>query len=139
RSRRHRRGSHTLAGPHGAGRRHRRSATGRHAAARGRRERKAHYALHRLRGHHRGASREGPIDPVREPRVPIPRLTWVRFAGVVRDFATCEIGWRTRGRFGLLIALLIAFNALNVLNSYVSRDFMTAIANPEPVEFARWA
>jgi putative ATP-binding cassette transporter len=76
---------------------------------------------------------------VSEPRVPITRLTWVRFAGAVRDFATCEIGWRARGLFGLLIALLIAFNALNVLNSYVSRDFMTAIANRDTVQFARLA
>jgi putative ATP-binding cassette transporter len=76
---------------------------------------------------------------VSEPRVPITRLTWARFAGAVRDFATCEIGWRARGLFGLLIALLIAFNALNVLNSYVGRDFMTAIANRDTVGFARQA
>jgi putative ATP-binding cassette transporter len=74
-----------------------------------------------------------------EPRVPITRLTWIRLGRAVRDFANCEVGWRARGLFGLLIALLIAFNALNVLNSYVGRDFMTAIANRDSAGFTRQA
>ena len=45
----------------------------------------------------------------------------------------------TRTRSTTLIALLIAFNALNVLNSYVGRDFMTAIASRDTVGFARQA
>jgi putative ATP-binding cassette transporter len=47
----------------------------------------------------------------------------------VKDFANSEVGWRARGLLGLLAALLVLFNALNVVNSYVGRDFMTAIAN----------
>ena len=72
-----------------------------------------------------------------EPRIPITRLTWSRFGRAVKDFANCEVGWRARGLFALLIALLIAFNALNVLNSYVGRDFMTAVSNRDSVWFIR--
>ena len=43
------------------------------------------------------------------------------------------------GLFALLIALLIVFNALNVLNSYVGRDFMTAISNRDSARFIRQA
>jgi vitamin B12/bleomycin/antimicrobial peptide transport system ATP-binding/permease protein len=74
-----------------------------------------------------------------EPRVPITRLTWARFWRAVTDFANCEVGWRARGLFALLIALLIVFNALNVVNSYVGRDFMTAIANRDTARFIQKA
>src|SRR5437899_6024133 len=74
-----------------------------------------------------------------EHRVPITRLTWARLGRAVSDFANCEVGWRARGLFALLIALLFAFNALNVLNSYVGRDFMTAISNRDSAGFTRQA
>src|SRR2546430_17644316 len=74
-----------------------------------------------------------------EHRVPITRQTWSQFRRAVTDFANCEVGWRARGLFALLIALLFAFNGLNVLNSYVGRDFMTAIANRDSAGFTREA
>jgi vitamin B12/bleomycin/antimicrobial peptide transport system ATP-binding/permease protein len=74
-----------------------------------------------------------------EQRVPITRQTWSRFWREVKDFANCEIGWRARGLFALLIGLLVAFNALNVVNSYVGRDFMTAISNRDSARFIRQA
>jgi putative ATP-binding cassette transporter len=73
------------------------------------------------------------------PRVPITRVTWSRFRRAVTDFANCEVRWRARGLFALLILLLLAFNALNVLNSYVGRDFMTAISNRDSERFTREA
>jgi len=51
-----------------------------------------------------------------EHRVPITRQTWSQFRRAVSDFANCEVRWRARGLFALLIALLFAFNGLNVLN-----------------------
>src|SRR5256886_1344529 len=72
-----------------------------------------------------------------EHRVPLSRSTWSQFRRAVGDFANCEVGWRARGLFALLIALLLAFNGLNVLNSYVGRDFMTAIANRDSARFTR--
>src|SRR2546426_6018091 len=74
-----------------------------------------------------------------EQRVPITRLAWSRFGRALKDFANCEVGWRARGLFGLLIALLVLFNVLNVLNSYVGRDFMTAISNRDSARFTRQA
>src|SRR2546428_13810562 len=74
-----------------------------------------------------------------EHRVCISRSTWSQFRRAVADFANCEVGWRARGLFALLIALLLAFNGLNVLNSYVGRDFMTAIANRDSARFTREA
>ncbi len=74
-----------------------------------------------------------------EHRVPITRQTWSQFRRAVSDFANCEVRWRARGLFALLIALLFAFNGLNVLNSYVGRDFMTAISNRDSPRFAREA
>jgi len=74
-----------------------------------------------------------------EHRVPITRQTWSQFRRAVRDFANCEVGWRARGLFALLITLLFAFNGLNVLNSYVGRDFMTAVSNRDSARFTREA
>jgi len=74
-----------------------------------------------------------------EHRVPLSRSTWSQFRRAVGDFANCEVRWRARGLFALLIALLLAFNGLNVLNSYVGRDFMTAIANRDSARFTREA
>ena len=70
-----------------------------------------------------------------EQRVPLTRQTWLRLGRAVDDFMRCEVGGRARGLFALLIALLLAFNGLNVLNSYVGRDFMTAIANRDSSAF----
>ena len=74
-----------------------------------------------------------------EQQVAITRLTWSRFGRAVMDFARCEVGGRARGLFALLMALVIVFNALNVLNSYVGRDFMTAISNRDSARFIRQA
>src|SRR5215510_4627582 len=74
-----------------------------------------------------------------EPQIPITRLTWSRFGRAVKDFAYCEVGLRARALFALLIALVIVFNALNVVNSYVGRDFITAISNRDSARFIRQA
>jgi len=74
-----------------------------------------------------------------EPQIPITRFTWSRFGRAVKDFATGEVGGRARALFTVLITLLVAFNALNVVNSYVGRDFMTAISKRDSVGFVRQA
>ena len=65
--------------------------------------------------------------------------TWRRFVDAVRNFASCEV----RGRAGLLalalLVLLFGINGLNVLNSYVGRDFMTAIENRDRAGFVHEA
>ncbi|QXP83448.1 ABC transporter ATP-binding protein/permease [Methylococcus sp. Mc7] len=52
-----------------------------------------------------------------------------RILGNVRDFAGSELGWKAKILFASLLLLMLAINGLNVLNSYVGRDFMTAIEN----------
>src|SRR5215469_4723431 len=66
-------------------------------------------------------------------------LTGRRFARAVKDFFTSEVRWRARGMFGLLIAFALTVNGLNVVNSYVARDFMTAIEHRDQTGFVREA
>jgi putative ATP-binding cassette transporter len=67
------------------------------------------------------------------------RLTGRRFVHAVRDFLTSEVRWRARGLFALLIAFALTINGLNVVNSYVGRDFMTAISHRDRTGFIRQA
>ncbi len=67
------------------------------------------------------------------------KLTAARFARAVRLFATSEVGGKARWMFVGLIAFLFAINGMNVVNSYVGRDFMTAIADRNQAEFVRQA
>jgi putative ATP-binding cassette transporter len=50
-----------------------------------------------------------------------------RFFRMLSNFVTSPVGGRSRLMFVTLMILLMSTNGLNVLNSYVSRDFMTAI------------
>ena len=67
------------------------------------------------------------------------RLTGARLLRSVRGFVTSEVGARARWMFAGLIAFLLAINGMNVVNSYVGRDFMTAIADRDRSEFVRMA
>jgi len=68
-------------------------------------------------------------------KVPINRLIWVRFVQVVMDFLASDVGWKAKRLVALLFGLLLGVNGLNVVNSYVGRDFMTAIAARDMVGF----
>ena len=70
-----------------------------------------------------------------EREVRFDRLILTRFAAAVRSFASSDEGWKAKVLFGLLIAFLFAINGLNVVNSYVARDFMTAIASRDRARF----
>ncbi|WHO81495.1 ABC transporter ATP-binding protein/permease [Rhizobium leguminosarum] len=67
------------------------------------------------------------------------KVTAVRFVRAVRVFMTSEVGSKAGLMFAGLVALLFALSSLNVVNSYVGRNFMTAIANRETPEFIRQA
>lgn len=47
--------------------------------------------------------------------------------------------WRAAGALSSIIALLLTLNALNVANSYVGRNFMTAIALRDRAQYFRFA
>jgi putative ATP-binding cassette transporter len=72
-------------------------------------------------------------------RVPIDRTTLGRFVRAVKNFAGSEVRGRAALLFGILLSLLIGINALNVVNSYVGRDLMTAIERRDMHAFARQA
>jgi putative ATP-binding cassette transporter len=74
-----------------------------------------------------------------EPVIPINRHTWGCFVRSVRSFLGSEARGRAWGFFGLLLFLLFAINGLNVVNSYVARNFMTAIAGRDFAGFVRLA
>jgi vitamin B12/bleomycin/antimicrobial peptide transport system ATP-binding/permease protein len=55
-------------------------------------------------------------------------------------FVTAEqVGTKAKWLFATLALFLLAINVLNVINSYVGRDFMTAIENRKFDEFVRMA
>lgn len=65
------------------------------------------------------------------------RKTWRLFVSAVRNFVTSEVGGRAAMMLGVLLVLLFGINGLNVVNSYVGRDFMTAIERRDQPEFLR--
>jgi vitamin B12/bleomycin/antimicrobial peptide transport system ATP-binding/permease protein len=67
------------------------------------------------------------------------RETWSRFVTAVRYFVTSEVGGKAIALFAGLLALLFGISGLNVLNSYVGRDFMTAIEQRNRGEFVQQA
>jgi vitamin B12/bleomycin/antimicrobial peptide transport system ATP-binding/permease protein len=67
------------------------------------------------------------------------RQSIARVGGAIRNFAASEVGGRAVAMAGVLVALLIVINGLNVVNSYVGRDFMTAIEHRDPNGFVALA
>ncbi|MFZ0243246.1 MAG: SbmA/BacA-like family transporter [Desulfobacterales bacterium] len=56
------------------------------------------------------------------------RETWDNFIHWVKIFLTAEgVGGKAKWLIAVLVLFLLSINALNVLHSYVGRDFMTAI------------
>lgn len=72
-------------------------------------------------------------------RSTISRTTWKRFLEMIAMLARSEVGGKAKLLFALLILLLFTINGLNVVSSYVGRDFMTAIENRDMGRFAYFA
>ena len=66
-------------------------------------------------------------------------VAWKYFVRTVGNFANSEAGGRARWMFVGLIAFMFAINGMTVVNSYVGRDFMTAIADRDRTGFIRQA
>jgi putative ATP-binding cassette transporter len=60
---------------------------------------------------------------------------WSRFLTVTRPFFQSEERWRAFALLGLIAFFLLCINGLNVLNSFVGRDFMTALSEREVGRF----
>ena len=70
-------------------------------------------------------------------QVQINRQIWDRFVRSVKNLAGSEVGGQAKRLFLGLIILLLAVNGLNVISSYVGRDFMTAIEHRDVTGFLR--
>ena len=62
-----------------------------------------------------------------------------RFIRAVTDLLTSEVRRKAIGLLFFLLAFALSINGLNVVNSYLGRDFMTAIAHHDMAEFVRLA
>jgi vitamin B12/bleomycin/antimicrobial peptide transport system ATP-binding/permease protein len=62
-----------------------------------------------------------------------------RLVAAIRTFAQSEVGWRAKLMFAAIVALLLAANGLNVANSYVNRNLMSAIEERHIAAFVRQA
>lgn len=76
---------------------------------------------------------------MRPDRKQVIRLTWKRFRGAIRMLVKSEQGPKAMLFAGTLVALMLVINGLNVVNSYVGRDFMSAIENKNPGMFKSMA
>ncbi len=56
------------------------------------------------------------------------RYLWKRFWEIARMYWFSDEKWKARGVLALLMLLLFGFTSLNVILSYVGRDFMTSLS-----------
>ena len=74
---------------------------------------------------------DGPAAPchpaMATDRIQIVRDTWKRFRGALQMLANSEQGPKALAFAVTLVVMMVAINGLNVLNSFVGRDFMSAI------------
>lgn len=74
----------------------------------------------------------------RGAQVHLDREALARFGWAVRNLYASEVGTKAKLASGALIALLLGINGLNVVNSYVNRNFMTAIEQRDTPRFLWW-
>jgi putative ATP-binding cassette transporter len=74
-----------------------------------------------------------------EPSVRITRETFVRFGRALRRLFQGAEGRRARLLFATMFMLLLTVNGMNVVNSYVGRDFMTSVESRDLHGFLKFA
>ena len=70
-------------------------------------------------------------------RIPLDRLGWAR--RTIAAFAASDVGVPAIRISVALVLLMLAISAMNVVNSYVGRDFMTSIEQRDSASFALMA
>jgi putative ATP-binding cassette transporter len=60
---------------------------------------------------------------------------WSRFVRVARPFFASEARTKAFGILAIMVALLLSVKALNLVNIYVMRDFMTALVQGQTGSF----
>lgn len=72
-----------------------------------------------------------------EKKVSLKRETLPRLGRVVRMFLRSQVGTKAKLLLGVLLLMMLCINGMNVLNSYVGRDFMSSIADRDLSGFHR--
>ncbi len=73
------------------------------------------------------------------PNLHLYRMTWPRMLRFVRSMVHSAAGRKGLTLAAVLLTLMLGMNGLNVVNSYVARDFMTAIADRRMNDFVAMA
>ncbi len=76
---------------------------------------------------------------MKEEKVTINRQTVGRLGRVVRMFARSRVGGKAKLLVAALLGLMLCINGMNVLNSFVGRDFMSAIESRDTDGFVHYA
>src|SRR4051794_10005843 len=63
------------------------------------------------------------------------RRAWSHFVRVAKPYFVHGPRWQAFGLVAILLVILLSLSGLNVVNSFVNRDFMTAIEQREPDRF----
>jgi putative ATP-binding cassette transporter len=74
-----------------------------------------------------------------EKKVSLKRDTLPRLGHVVGMFLRSRVGTKAKLLLGILLLMMLAINGMNVLNSYVGRDFMSSIEARDMAGFKRYA
>lgn len=74
-----------------------------------------------------------------EPAIDIKPPTWASIRAAVATFMRSEVRGKAIFLFCALVTLMLGINGLNVLNSYVGRDFFSAIEGRDSSGFVRLA
>ena len=70
------------------------------------------------------------------PEITFTRVTWQHWLAQIEAFARAPDARRAaRTLFAVVITFALANNGLNVVNSYVARNFMTALAERDHLQF----
>ena len=70
--------------------------------------------------------------------IQVNRQTFRRLWRLVKPFFfSSQVKWQARGLLALLVVFALSVQGINVLLSYVARDFMTAFSLKEKNEFLR--
>jgi putative ATP-binding cassette transporter len=72
-----------------------------------------------------------------QDKLKLARLTWLRFRSAMRNLVKSEYGPQALIFVVVLVICMFGINALNVFNSFVGRDFMSAIAHQDGEAFWR--
>jgi putative ATP-binding cassette transporter len=67
------------------------------------------------------------------------RRAWSRIIRITRPLFLSDARWVAFGWMGLILGLILAINGLNITNSYVNREFMTAITERNSERYSRMA